>query len=626
MNSSSVGATPPTRPVPHPSWRDARTVLLAALLSVAAAVPGHAQRAAPEFVRQGLLVPGFLVDPGVDARTAARAGDEARAVARSRSNGREVEVIGTTAIRTILAEAGFRASDAWIEADIHSLGIRTRADEYLVGRVEQDGRAGRPVRLSGALVLMRNTRLRQPLPAATAATVDDAAAILGESLVAARGQLAHVRRCENGLRSGDPSAAIRAARSAIVAYPRATIARTCLVWALREDRRPAAELLSVAQEILALDSANYYGLEAAALALDSLGRHPEAAPYWTRLARTDSANRELAERVLYALHAGRSLEEGERLAVRLAGEFPEHIQFSRHQWRISFERQSWATAIAAGEVLLARDSLALADPAFFRRLATAYRAAGLPFKAVETVARGVSLFPGDARLYSLYTQFVMAESDTVLPRGLALFPRDGDLLALRAQHLRAGGRLADAVTAMREAIAAGSTVPDAALMLAQAEMELGRTDSALVSLRDALAAGTDSTRLAQFAFARGNTLYRAAQATKSSADHALALRFLALADSVRPSAQSRLLLGMTALGLAQAALAEAFASTDAAKRCMLARQASSVLPVARASLEFGRDVSAEAVEQGVAYIGQLEPYTATAIQASCPGPEDGARR
>jgi hypothetical protein len=162
-------------------------------------------------------------------------------------------------------------------------------------------------------------------------------------------------------------------------------------------------------------------------------------------------------------------------------------------------------------------------------------------------------------------------------------------------------------------------------MLAQAEMELGRPDSALVSLRAALAAGTDSTRLAQFAFARGNTLYRAAQATRSSADHALALRFLALADSVRPNAQSRLLLGMTALGLAQTALAEAYASSDQAHRCVLAQQASAVLPIARASLEFGRDVSAEAVEQAMAYLAQLEPYSASTIQAACPGPGGGRR-
>lgn len=606
--------------------RRRRSVGLAALLGTIAAAPVPAQRVTPEFVRQGLLVPGFLVDSGNDARSATRAGDAARAVARNRSNGREVEVIGTTAIRTILAEAGFRPTDPWIEPAIHSLGVHTRADEYLVGRVERDGRGGQPARVSGTLVLMRNTRMRQPLPAVSAPALDAAAAMLGESLVAARSQLANVRRCENGIRAGDRAAAMRAAREAIATYPRATLARTCLVWALREEGRPASELLAAGEEILALDSANYYGLETVALALDSLGRPSEAAGYWTRLARTDSANLELAERVLHALYDGGSLEEGEQLAVRLSAEFPDHLAFARHQWRIAFDRRSWAAALAAAEVLLARDSAALADPVFFRRLATAYRAAGRPFKAVETVARGVSLFPRDARLYSLYTQFVMAESDTVLPRGLELFPRDGDLLALKAQHLRAGGRLADAVGAMREAIAAGSTVPDAALMLAQAEMELGRPDSALVSLRNALSAGTDSTRLAQFAFARGNALYRAAQGTRRSVDHSLALRFLTLADSVRPSAQSRLLLGMTALGLAQASLAEAHASADPSNRCSLAQQASAVLPLARASLEFGRDVSAAAVEQGIAYLDQLEPYTATAIQASCTSPDGSGRR
>ena len=64
------------------------------------------------------------------------------------------------------------------------------------------------------------------------------------------------------------------------------------------------------------------------------------------------------------------------------------------------------------------------------------------------------------------------------------------------------------------------------LTIAQLEIEVGRPDSALVSLRRAVLAGEDSSLVAQFALAKGNTLYRAANGTKMSTDFGLALRFL----------------------------------------------------------------------------------------------------
>lgn len=578
---------------------------------------GEAQKAGPEFVKQGLLIPGFQVDSGIDMRAATEAGNAARSAAKDQSNGREVEVISSLTIATDMEKAGFLRNEPWLEGAVRSLAAHTRADEYVVGRVERDGRGGRPARVSGTLVLMRDPRMRQPLPAADAPNLERAAEALGGSVVKARVQLSHLRHCENALRGGQPRDAMRAARAGVAAYPTSTLARTCLIWALRASGSDASEVLAVAREILAIDSTNFYALEAGAVALDSLGRRAESAPLWVRLASTDTLNLELTERALYSLHDGGSLDVGESLALRAAATFPDHLPFLRHQWRIGYARQSWPVAIAAGEALLARDSTARQDPVFFRRLAIAYRTAGHPFKAVETAASGVSRFPSDARLYSLYTQYVLAESDTVLSRGIAQFPRDGELLALHAQRLRLKGDLLAAVTTMREAITVDPSIPDGALMLAQSEIELGRPDSALASLRQALAAGTDSARLAQFVFARGSALYRAAQGTRRSADHALALRFIALADSVRPSSQSRLLLGMAALGVAQTSFSEAMTDADASRRCSLVQYATTMLPLARTALEAGREVAAEAAEQGIAYLDQLEPYSAAAVKGHC---------
>jgi tetratricopeptide (TPR) repeat protein len=219
---------------------------------------------------------------------------------------------------------------------------------------------------------------------------------------------------------------------------------------------------------------------------------------------------------------------------------------------------------------------------------------------------------------------VKSEADTVLPRGLGLFPKSAELQALNARELRTRGKLAEAVEASRKAIELDSTMSQGELMVAQLEIELGRPDSALSALRRALTRGEDSSMVAQFALAKGNALYRAANGTHLSGDFGLALRFLAFSDSVRPSVQANFLKGATALGLAQAALTEAPKLTDKVESCRLAKLSGDMVPVARAGLQAGAEAYGDAAKQSLDYLAQLEPYVAPQVTAFCaaPAPKD----
>jgi tetratricopeptide (TPR) repeat protein len=338
---------------------------------------------------------------------------------------------------------------------------------------------------------------------------------------------------------------------------------------------------------------------------------------WLRLAATDTTDLALTERVLVALVDGGNSRRAEPLAMRAWETHHGHLAILRQAWRITVRNRSWGPAIRAGEALLAQDSTARTDPSFFLRLATAYKSHDQPFKAIEIAARGVTAFPHDGRLYALYTQFVKAEADTAIGRGLARFPQNAELLALNARELRARGRLAESLEASRLALAADSTLPQGDLLVAQTEMDLGRPDSALVSLRRALARGEDTAAVAQFALGKGNTLYRAANGTKASGDFRLAARFLAFADSLRPLPTSRFLLGAAALGVVQSTLTEAPALGDKVRGCEYARSASEMLAVARAGLEAGREVAAEAAQRSLAYLEQLEPYARQQMAVFC---------
>src|SRR5262249_6127929 len=157
---------------------------------------------------------------------------------------------------------------------------------------------------------------------------------------------------ENALHDGSGPRAITAAREGVAAYPRAAIARTCLVWALRQTNASPREILTVAQEILAIDSGSVHALESAAVALDSLKRRDDAATMWLRLAASDTANVDLALRVSYALFDGGNSKRSEPFVIHVSEAHPEDLRILQQRWRVTYENKSWVHAIEAAEALV----------------------------------------------------------------------------------------------------------------------------------------------------------------------------------------------------------------------------------------------------------------------------------
>jgi len=591
----------------------ATLAIAAAMASLA--VPAAAQKKTPEFTRQGLLITNLTPKGTADFGFGHDAADNVRSRVGRLVNRREVDVISGGDIDFQVTKAGMPEDTLLDEPSIRTLGRLLRADEYVTGSVE---RAPKSVRIAGRLVLMRDPRMSEPLPTATAPDLGLAADQFAHSIAAARAQIVPERRCENALRDGQQQRALQFAREAVAAYPPGVLAHVCLTWALRATGADAGEVLTAAKQVLAGDSLNPHGLENAAIALDSLKRHDESATLWLRLARTDTLNLDLTERVVYALMLGGSGRRAEPLIVHVADAHPDSISLRRLEWRVTYENRHWPIAIKAGEALLATDSAAAKDSVFVLRLASAYRANGQTYEAIAMAARGVAAFPRDVKLYTLYTQFVKSESDSVIQRGVALFPRSAELLAMNARDLRAKGQLAEALAATREAVAVDSTLERGELMIAQGEIELGRPDSALTALRRALARGEDTALVAQFALGRGNALLKAANGTKSRDDFQLAMRFLALADTLRRTPQSAFLLGVAAYSITQSALSDAPKAVAKTQSCELSHLGAETLPVARAGLEAGQEVSPDAAKQFLDYLGQMEPYVQRQIDAFCP--------
>ena len=603
-----------------------RRTLLAAIL-LCAATTLEAQRR-QEFTQQFLLVSNFRVgDSSVpsrdknDLKFGREAGDEVRDRLEDLVAKREVKIISGYELREAMIRAGYSGDDPHDLEIVRQQGEVFRADEIVMGTAKR--LPNNQVRLEASLVLYRDIRMRQPIAGVTANGLDRAAELLARRIHEARVQLAHQRRCENSLRDGQGTRAVQHARAGITAYPTGVLARTCLIWTLRAMNASAAQVLDESKEILELDPGAFHAIEAAASSLDSLKRRDEAATMWLRLYATDSTNLELAERVVWSLAEGGNSRRAEPLIVKLSDANPDNMRLLRQKWRIANDNRNWSLAVKSGERLLASDPEAATDSIFFQRLATAYRANGQPFKAMELVARGVSTFPGDARLYAIYTQFVKEETDSVLPRGLTLFPNNAALLALNAKELRAKGQLAEALDASKRAVELDSTITQGRLLIAQAEMELGRPDSALLTLTRAVAAGEDRGTIAQFALSKGNALLRAANGTDVRADFQLAMRFLAFADTLKPTPQTKFVLGAAALKVAQTALTDAPKLASKDESCAVSRVGYETIPLARSSLEGGVEISADATKQFLEYLDQLAPYADKQLAAFCPASPPG---
>ena len=568
--------------------------------------PLAAQRT-QEFTQQGLLVSPFK---SVDRKLGNKVADEIRGRVEKSASRRELEVIDEKSMTNALFSAGFPENHVPDLSQVRALSRFLRADEYLMGEVDKTPSG---FRIRARLILARDVRMQQPLPDVVDGDADRAAARMAANVVEARRQLTPQRRCENGIRDGRGAQAIEAAREGIRVYPRSTLARRCLLAAQLFVGTPADTILMVAGDMMRIDSLSYYAIEGAAQAYDVLKMKDRAADMWLRLHRSDPADIDLGERIVASMLYNGNSQRAEPVVTTLSDAAPDHIGLVRLRWQVLFANKSWKEATRIGGQLLATDSLSAKDSTFLLRLATAYKSNNEAVRAVEVAARGLQAFPHDQRLFSLYVQLVRGEAVDGLTRGLAAFPQNAEFKVMQSQDLKTRGKAEESVDAMREALALDATIEHGHIQLARAQTELGQNDSAFATLKRGLTAGEDSALIAQFALARGNQLYRAANSTKVRADYLLAMRFLSLADSVRSSPNAKLLMGAAALSVAQSAATEAPKTKD----CELSRLGFDMIAIAQPNLAAGVDIAAEAVRQYQDYLTQLQPISAKQVEVFC---------
>ncbi|MEO7454789.1 MAG: hypothetical protein ABIY52_00910 [Gemmatimonadaceae bacterium] len=569
--------------------------------------PASAQQ---EFVRQRLLVHNFDAGRGSLGR---RVGD---AVEGAINHGpkRDLVVVSRWEMLQELQKAGFNTDSVLLGSEIRDITRRHRADEYVVGRVLQG--TGRAFRLEGALMLTRDSGLKQPIITAELNDVGAAADAFGAEVLRAREQLVHVRHCENAMRANTPRVAAVAALEGIKAYPRATVARACLLRAYGALGLPSDSVVQVASALVSFDSTSWIGWEALANANDDLGRRDAAGAAWANVARLQGFDADVVARAVTALMRDGNAVVAKPIIAKAATDHPDNEHLAGLYWRVLLATEDWLEATKVGEALRKLSPTYETQPEYFARMAGAYRNAKQPFNAISRAAEGVALHPEDPELYLLYTQLILAENDTALARGIERFPKSGKLLALDAQLRRKRGDTKGALDATRRAVAQDTSLARGYLQLAQAYIDVDQGDSALAVLQAGVKTAADSAVVAQFALSRGNAMYRAANGTKKRADFEAALRFLELSQHLAHTPNAGFLVGSASFGVAQLAATE----LPTAKSCTLATLAQDKLVVAEMELAVNGQVAPDAAKQFLDYAGQLRPYVQQQVKALCPGP------
>ena len=512
--------------------------------------------------------------------------------------------IPTADVKANLEPAGFPYDQPISTNDARLLAVTFRADEFVEGRVENEGGT---IRVNARMVSANDAKMTQPLPQVEARRIDHAMAEVSKHIKAARAMLPHERRCEQLVRERKFREAADAARQAIAAYQPSTWGRVCLASAYQGLELPPDSILPVVNEVLAIDPRNYHALAMAAGAYKALGNTERSTELLTTLLSTDPTNVTLQTSVVNELAASRNFGPARRIIDEAVAANPGDADLIRLQFRILTATENWKEAIAAGEALIATDTSAT-DTTFFPVLAAAYKADSQPQKAAEAIARGLAKYPQNARLHLLHSQF-----------------------------LRESGQLPQSIVAARRALEINPGMQEANiayLTIAQTFIDLEQYDSVGAVLRTAASlakTAEDSTRVASFALQQGQRNFNAARADTADASRAVAareqleqsIRWFSLADSISPSPAAKFQIGYAAfLTATSIANREIVPGTQAKtlkneELCNLGRLGQQYLNMTRMQIQAGGSTNPQAAGQIMNAAMSQTGYWDQVIKAAC---------
>ena len=550
-----------------------RSVVALAALAALPIASASAQRNPPAPVPR-VMVATFQ---STDKDLGLRAAEELRNRITRDVDARKLVVIPKVDINKTLEASGYSTTEALQPNDAKALATLLRADEYIEGVAIKTPTG---VKVEARLVLSRDQNIGQPLPAAEASNVGQAAATISKAYQAARDQLGAEANCYRLFREGKNAEAAAAARAALNKNPSATIAGVCLAFAYNALKQ-ADSVVAVSERIVAVDPRNIPALRFLAENYQAR-KDPKGLQVLTRLMAADPSNDRLREEVIGELVRSGQAAMAVPIVEEAMTQNPGDPKTLLTGWRVYLAANQFEKALTTGAELIRADTAA-ADSAYFIRSAAAAASIN-PTRAAEIVAQGI-----------------------------AKFPSNSTLLVVQANTLSKAGQNAQALVAINRALAANPRVDGGYAQKALILSSLNMPDSVLATIRTAAASGGDKKTLAQVALKTGSDAYKAGNASKNRADLQRAVQFLILSDQLEASSDAKFLAGASAFLIGQSAVNEA----QDTKNCALARLAKESFATAQENVPAGLTSYADAAKQLLTAIPQFTPAVDDQIRRFC---------
>ena len=562
----------------HYRTRDLRTLAALAALLAAPISGASAQRRPPE--------PPPRVMIATLASTDKDLGQQAAEALRSRIsrdvNNQKLTVIPKSDIENTLKASGYSTTESLQLNDAKALAMLLRADEFVDGSVSKTPTG---VKIESRMILSRDQTLQQPLPAAEAPKLDQAAQMVSKSYQAAREQLANEKLCYSLYREGKFPEAETMARAAIAKYPNATIAMVCLGNAFESEKKEDS-LIAVAERIRAIDPRNISGLRWAADYYGSHNNPDKASDALVGLMAADPTNEKLRDQVIASLvqaHKAQPRDSNRRRSgPRSNPGDPKTLSLA---WHVYLAGLIYDKALATGADMIKADT-SLADTTYFTRSASAASSISPARVAAELAAQGT-----------------------------AKFPTNTGLLVVQANALSKSGQNAQALPIINRALAVNPRIDGGYAQKALILSNMNQPDSALsvINACAAVPAPYDHNGCAQVALKMGSDAYKAGNASKARPDLQKAVQFLLLSDKLNPSADAKFLAGASSFLIGQSAVNEA----QTTKSCTLARLAKDSFNAAQENVPAGLQSYPDAAKQLLTAIPQFTPAVDDQVKRFC---------
>lgn len=565
-----------SRPAGPPVWVARAVVMLATVTGSVVHAQAPVRAPGPES-KHLLVVPAFASQ---DKALGCAAANAVRSRLEDDAEPKKLWIVPQRQIDDALKASGFPTCQPVSPTDDKMLTVQLRGDAYLDGVAT---RAPEGLRLETRIVLNRDQSAAQPLPPATGPKVGDAARQVSRDVIAAMKQVPGEDKCFNAARDGKYADALAAAHAAIAAYPQSTIARLCIVNVYVLMKQPTDSIISVAQQILAQDPHNRRALELSGQSYYEKKDYDNAVKAWGTLIASDPSNTVMVEDIVTKIVQSGHADAALPIVQQAIKDNPDDPKLTELLYRLYIVSKRYHDAIPLGPEAIKNDT-AFADTLYFQRQTTAFLNDSQPQKAAEQAAEGLKKFPNSVTLQQIQVQAL-----------------------LRA------GQTQQAIEVLKKALAANPKSPSSWEQLFTAYVNTQQPDSALWALHQAVANGDSASQVAPFALSQGNAWFKKGQINKNVDTLEIGARFLAYADSLKPSDPAKFLLGTTQYIVGATLDQEAVKS----KNCDMVKEVKSQWTQALVNLHAGASVQPGPAAQFMEIVNKYLPVVDKQVKQFC---------